>query len=134
MLRIQQFNQHLWNKWRWAETGRSFPPLLPLSTCHTCSALCPQSPFLTNKEKHYLPHSLHRDGLPRWYSGLKNLPPQAGDAGSTLGQEIPWRRKWQPTAVFLPGKFHEQRSLVAYSPWGCKKSDTTEHVRVLVTL
>ena len=30
----------------------------------------------------------------------------------------PWRRKWQPTPVFLPGKSHGQRSLVGYSPWG----------------
>ena len=30
--------------------------------------------------------------------------------------KIPWRRKWQPTAVFLPGEFHGQRSLVSYSP------------------
>ena len=31
---------------------------------------------------------------------------------------IPWSRKWHPTSVFLPGKFHGQRSLVDYSPWG----------------
>ena len=42
--------------------------------------------------------------------------------------KIPWRRKWQPTPVFLPRKFHGQRSLLGYSPWGCKKSDATEHV------
>jgi len=36
------------------------------------------------------------------------------------------RRKWQPTLVFLPGKSHGQRSLVGYSPWGCKELDTTE--------
>ena len=29
-----------------------------------------------------------------------------------------WRRKWQPTPVFLPGKSHGQRSLMGYSPWG----------------
>ena len=40
---------------------------------------------------------------------------------------IPWGRKWQPTPVFLPGELHGQRSLVDYSPWGHKKSDTTEH-------
>ena len=38
----------------------------------------------------------------------------------------PWRRKWQPTEVFLPEKSHEQRGLAGYSPWGCKESDTTE--------
>ena len=40
--------------------------------------------------------------------------------------KIPWRRKWQPTPVSLPGKFHGQRSLVAYSPWGRKESNMTE--------
>ena len=39
---------------------------------------------------------------------------------------MPWRRKWQPTPVFLPGEFHRQRSLVGYNPWGCKESDMTE--------
>ena len=33
-------------------------------------------------------------------------------------QKIPWRRKWQPTSVSLPGKSHGQRSLVGYRPWG----------------
>ena len=33
-------------------------------------------------------------------------------------RDIYWRRKWQPTPVFLPGKSHEWRSLVGYSPWG----------------
>ena len=31
---------------------------------------------------------------------------------------IPWRRKWQPSAVSLPGKSHRQRSPTGYSPWG----------------
>ena len=39
---------------------------------------------------------------------------------------IPWRRKWQPTPVFLPEEFHGQRSLAGYSPQGHKESDTTE--------
>ena len=38
-------------------------------------------------------------------------------------QPLDWSRKWQFTPVFLPGKFHEQRSLVGYSPWGRKESD-----------
>ena len=42
--------------------------------------------------------------------------------------KIPWRRKWPPTPVLLPGKFHEQRSLVGYSPQGCKESDTTKRL------
>ena len=34
--------------------------------------------------------------------------------------KTPWRRKWQPTPVFLPGDSHGQRSLAGYSPWGRK--------------
>ena len=41
--------------------------------------------------------------------------------------KIPWRRTWQPTPVFLPRKFHGQKSLVGYSPQGHKESHITEH-------
>ena len=59
--------------------------------------------------------------LPRWLSGEESacqcrrfrLCPWVG--------KIPWRRKWQPTPVFLPGKPHGQRSLVGYSPQGHKR-------------
>ena len=37
-----------------------------------------------------------------------------------LTPEIPWIRKWQPTAIFLPGKSNGQRSLAGYSPRSCK--------------
>ena len=40
--------------------------------------------------------------------------------------KILWRRKWQPTPVFLPGKLHGPRRLAGYSPWGCKELDTAE--------
>ena len=40
--------------------------------------------------------------------------------------KIPWRRKWQPIPVFLPGESHGQRSMAGYSPWGRKELDTTE--------
>ena len=49
-----------------------------------------------------------------------------GGFGPWVGK-IPWSRKWQPTPVFLPGKFHGQRSQVGYCPWVYKGSDTTEH-------
>ena len=41
-------------------------------------------------------------------------------------RKIPWSKEWQPTLVFLPGKSSGHRSLVGYSPWGRKQSDTTE--------
>ena len=37
-------------------------------------------------------------------------------------RKFPWRRKWQPTPIFLPGEVHGQRNLVGYSPWACKES------------
>ena len=46
-------------------------------------------------------------------------------------RKIHWRRKWQPTPVFLPGKTHGQRSLAGYSPWGCKEAHTTERLHSL---
>ena len=42
-----------------------------------------------------------------------------------------WRRKWQPTPVLLPAKSHGHRSVVGYSPRGCKKLDTTERLHFL---
>ena len=53
--------------------------------------------------------------LPRWL-------------GKESSWKIPWKRKWQTTPVFLPGKSHGQRTLVGYSPQGCKESDMTERL------
>ena len=41
---------------------------------------------------------------------------------------IPWRSKWQSTPALLPGKSHGRKSLIGYSPWGRKESDTTERL------
>ena len=69
--------------------------------------------------------------IPRWQSGKEStcqcrrhkrygFNPRIG--------KIPWRRKWQPTPMFLPGKFHGQKSLAGYSPWGHEELDTTEQL------
>ena len=66
--------------------------------------------------------------FPGW-AVVKNPPVNAGDQEMRFYpwvRKIPWRRAWQPTPVFLPGKPHGQRSLVGYSPWGCKELDMTE--------
>ena len=71
-----------------------------------------------NSILHYLivSHCFPRDSV------VKNLPANAGNHGFNLWVgKIPWRRKWQPTPVFLPGKSHGQRSLACYSQWGCKR-------------
>ena len=52
----------------------------------------------------------------------KNLPANAEDMGLILGSgRDAWRRKWQPTPVFLPGKTHGRRSLAGCSPWSRKR-------------
>ena len=54
---------------------------------------------------------------------VKNLPAIQKTGFAPWVRKIPWRREWQPTQIFLPGEFHEQRCLVG---WGHKESDTTE--------
>ena len=62
-------------------------------------------------------------------SVVKTLPATAGDTGPIpgWGSSFLWKRKWQSTSVFLPGKSHGQRGLVGYHPWGCKELNTIEH-------
>ena len=55
---------------------------------------------------------------------LKNLPVEWETQVKSL--QLPWRSKWQPTAIFLPGESHGQRGQVGYSPWGHKESAMTE--------
>ena len=43
-------------------------------------------------------------------------------------RKVPWRSKWQSTPALLLGKSHGRRSLIGYSPWGRKESDTTERL------
>ena len=57
---------------------------------------------------------------------VKNLPAIWETWVQSLGWEDPWRREWQPIPVFLPGEFHEQRSLKSYSLWSHKELDVTE--------
>ena len=61
---------------------------------------------------------------------VKNLPASTEDIGDLDlipgSGRSPGGRVWQPTLVFLPEKFHEQRSLAGYSPEGCEESNTTE--------
>ena len=81
-------------------------------------------------------------GLPWWLSG-KESPCQwrrlrkHGYEGDSRNmslipwiRKIPWRRKWQPTPVFLLGESYGQRNLVGYSPWGHKESDMTEQLHL----
>ena len=70
----------------------------------------------------------YRVGLPRWLSGKESACWHKRCGFYPWVEKIPWRRKWQPNPVFLPGEFHRQRSLAGYSPRGRKESDMTERL------
>ena len=65
--------------------------------------------------------------LPWWLSGKASTCHSRRQRFNPWIRNIPWRRKWQPTPVFLPGKSHDQRNTMGYSPWGYKESRTTEY-------
>ena len=77
------------------------------------------------------PSGLHRCPwqLPRWLSGQESACQCRRCVFNPWVGAIPWRRKWQPTAVLLPGGSCGQRSLVGYSPWGRKESHMTKPQR-----
>ena len=89
-------------------------------------SLCRQVP---EGSREYCEEQIHTRvelGLP-WWLGGKESACNAVDTGLIPWvTEIPWRRKWQPTPVFLPGESHGQRNLAGYSPWGRKELDMTE--------
>ena len=63
-------------------------------------------------------------GLPQWLRGKESSCQCRRPRFDSWSKKIPWRRKWQPTSVFLPGKSHGQRSLTAYKSTGLQKSWT----------
>ena len=66
------------------------------------------------------------EGFPSWLSSKEFAFQCRKCVFNPRVRKIPWWKKWQPTPVFLPGKSHGQWSLVGYSPWGHKGSDTTK--------
>ena len=90
-----------------------------LSGKHSCHLLNHALQTLKNELSEGLPWELRWERICLQY-GRPGFDPWVG--------KILWRRAWQPTLVFLPGEFHRQRSLVGYSPWGHKESDTTEQL------
>ena len=67
---------------------------------------------------------------------VKHRPTMRKTQVRSLGRADPLEKKWQPTPVFLPGKFHGLRILVGYSQWGFKESETTEklHFKECLTM
>ena len=66
-------------------------------------------------------------GLPRWFSGKESACQCRRCWFDPWIGKIPWRRRWQPPSLFLPGRSHGQRSLAGYRSWGRKERDLTEY-------
>ena len=85
-------------------------------------------------DTHTRSSSLPRSWKEKGAGGRLPSTPLSKLTGSPLWQDFDrayatvWRRQWHPTPVLLPGKSHGRRSLVGYSPWGHKESDTTEQL------
>ena len=108
------------------------PPLSSSTRLALFYALLPKTPVPWSLQWQLRSHEM----LYRWHNNgifslvvaqmVKHLPAMQETEFNRWVRKIPWRRKWQPTAIHLPGKFHGWRSLVGYSPWGRKELDTTE--------
>ena len=85
---------------------------------------CSMPGFLKNINTVYIAYN----GLPWWLSDKEPACQCRRCRFNSRVRKFPWRRKWQPTPLFLPGAFRGQRSLVGYSPRDHKELDTTEHL------
>ena len=70
----------------------------------------------------------------RWHSGTEYSCQCRRHGFNPWVRKIPWSGKWQPTLIFLPGKFHGQRSLAGYSPRGCKSQTELKNWTTITTL
>ena len=105
------------------------------------------TPYLfINRNSYCLTHSSHtlhlhtlvcshsHIGLPWWLRQSRICLQCRRPRFNPWVRKVPWRRKWQPTPVFLSGEFHRQRSLAGYSQWNCKELDTSEQLTLFTSL
>ena len=106
---------------------------LPLSCPSFCSSFSQEALFSFSTQGTFSGRLLLSSlKIPTCSLVIINPPTNAGVARNAkfspwIGN-IPWRRKWQPTPVFLPGESHRQRSLEGYSPYRWKESDMSKHM------
>ena len=101
---------------------------LYLSFISICSLVAipppPTNSYLVSSQFNKLRASL----MTQWVNNLPGMQEIQVMMALSWVKKILWRSKWQPTPVFLPGESFGQRSMVGYSPQGCKESDTTEQL------
>ena len=114
------------NAWKWKVKVKSLSCVRLLTTPWTAAYQAPPSMGFSRQE--------YWSGVPLpslVAQVVKRLPTMQETQFDPWVGKIPWRRKWQPTAVFLPGEYYGLRSLVGYSPWSHKELDTTEQLHSL---
>ena len=118
---------HLFLKWLWTKWQKNFCHLVHYFVTSFFKFLCPFLLFFL-----WICSGTLWVGLLRWRSGKESTCHCRKYKDCRFDPRVrksPWNRKWQlATPVFLPGKFHRQRSLAGCSPWGCKQSNTTEQL------
>ena len=87
---------------------------------------------LTMKGNTFYAHLYVIYGLSMWFSGEESTCQCRSLGFDPWVGKVPWRRKWQPTSVFLLGESHGQRNLAGCSPRGCKEADTTERLNKVI--
>ena len=128
--------------WIWASSGSWWWAMKPgvlqsidVGSRHTSSIVEPWKHLLSERSQtpktiyNRIPFIWHSDkgktiewrGFPWWLSGREPACQCRRCRFDPCVWKIPWRKKWQPTPIFLPGEFHGQRNLVGYSLWGCKR-------------
>ena len=138
--RCRQHERHRLEPWVWKVPWRRAwqpTPVLLTGESHGQRSLAGYSPqghkkldiTKATQHAHTLLLVVFSDG-----SMVKNPPANAGDTVLNRVGKIPWRREWQPTLAFLPGKSQGLRILGGYSPGGCKESDTTEQLNMHVCI
>ena len=103
---------------------------LAYETFKTCHPNFPSLALGQTKSGGKFTNSWNKKGASRWLNGKESTCQcmRCRRYGfDPWVRKIPWKRKWQPTVVFLPRKFYGQRIFVGYRPWGYKESDMCEH-------
>ena len=111
----------------WRRAWQPTPIFLP-GESHGQRSLVGYSPWVTQSWTRLRQLSMHTHVyiymVPGWLTGKEptcQCKTRNGCEFNPCVRKIPWRMKWQPTPLFLPGEAHGQRSLVSYSLWGCKR-------------
>ena len=135
--RLRRYKNWAHNIGSWKYLSKDLSYQSPTTLCHKGGAICISevidiSPSNLDSSLCFIQSSISHDVLCPGGSDGKASCLQCGRPGF-----YPWvgkilrRRKWQPTPVLLPGKSHGQRSIVGYSPQGCKELDMTEWLHFL---